>query len=301
MSLEEIILEKEQRLEDIPNAFLSSVDKLQKDILKTILKYVGQLEKVGDKIKVSAKNFEISAAIVEELKKIVVGEDYVKAVTSFAKQFDTQAEMSDAYFKQEFKGFQTSELADAVLQNAKTNAVAALIDTTPKTKFIEPLKQLLDQQISTGAGWGEMVDNITTYAIGDKDVDGKLLQYSKQIAHDTFAVADRTYTNAVATELDIEFYQYFGGIIRDSREFCKVRHGKFYHYKEIEAWGELGDWAGKMPNTNSQTIFILAGGFNCRHSILPRSIFSVPRDVIKRNIANGNFKPTDKQKKALNL
>ena len=301
MSIEEIILAKEQRLEDIPNEFLTSVEKLQKDILKTILKYVGQLEKVGDKLKVSARNFEISAQIVEELKKIIVGEDYITAVTSFAKQFDTQAEMSDKYFAKEFTGFKTSDVADAVLQNAKTNAIGALIDTTPKTRFIDPLKSLLDQQISSGAGFGEMVDNITTYAIGDKEVDGQLLQYSRQIAHDTFAVTDRAYTNAVATELDIEFYQYFGGLVRDSRPFCETRHGKFYHYKEIEKWGEQGDWAGKMPNTNSQTIFILAGGFNCRHSILPRSLFSVPKDVITRNINNGNFKPTDKQKAALHI
>ena len=39
MSIEEIILAKEQRLEDIPNEFLTSVEKLQKDILKTILKF----------------------------------------------------------------------------------------------------------------------------------------------------------------------------------------------------------------------------------------------------------------------
>jgi len=63
--------------------------------------------------------------------------------------------------------------------------------------------------------------------------------------------------------MSVEFFQYFGGIILDSRCFCIERHQKFYHKKEIEAWGRGenlgkcntgdGKWAGYQEGTNADT------------------------------------------------
>lgn len=301
MTIEEIILEKVNRLESVPNSFLSSVQKMEAQNLRTILKYVGQLERDGDVIKKSAENLRLSTEIITELKKAIIGKDYLRAVTSFAKEFDVQAELSDDYFSKEMANFKVSKFADASLQRAKTNTVLQLVDSTPKTKFIQPLQGVLDVAISSGQSWTETVQTLTDYAIGNGKTDGKLLFYSKQIAHDSFAVSDRNYTNIIADEYGMDWFKYFGGLVTDSREFCTVRHGKFYHRKEIESWGNMGEWDGKMPGTNETTIFVFAGGFNCRHSILPVSVFSVPDKVIRKSISEGYYKPTAKEKELLKL
>jgi len=120
------------------------------------------------------------------------------------------------------------------------------------------------------------------------------------VAHDQFAIADRSYTSAVSDEIGAEWFKYSGDTIESTRQFCEVRHNKFYYYKEIEGWAD-GNWDGKIPGTNDKTIFSTAGGYNCRHSIIPVSIFAVPKKDIERNIDNGNFKPSERLKKQLGI
>ena len=81
----------------------------------------------------------------------------------------------------------------------------------------------------------------------------------------------------------MKYYLYTGGLLKSTRPFCKERNGKFFKKEEVQSWGDLDDWAGKMEGTNSKTIFQTAGGYNCQHSILPVSEAVVPKKVIERN------------------
>ena len=155
--------------------------------------------------------------------------------------------------------------------------------------------------VTSGAGFRESVASIRDFVEGTDTTNGKLLQYSKQIAHDQFAFSDRGYTNAVSDELEAEWYFYAGDEIPTSRCFCIERHDKYWHYKEIEKWGEgqdLGEcksgdlWKGAHIDTNAQTIFVYLGGYFCMHSLQPVSIFVVPKEIVERNIANGNYEPS---------
>jgi hypothetical protein len=47
-----------------------------------------------------------------------------------------------------------------------------------------------------------------------------------------------------------------------------------------------------MPDTNSETIKINLGGYNCQHSILPVSVFSVPKEDYLRAVDKGYHRPT---------
>jgi hypothetical protein len=51
-----------------------------------------------------------------------------------------------------------------------------------------------------------------------------------------------------------------------------------------------------MPNTNEDTIFVNAGGYNCQHSILPISTFAVPKEVGLSAFEKGYFEPTRTEK-----
>jgi hypothetical protein len=39
-------------------------------------------------------------------------------------------------------------------------------------------------------------------------------------------------------------------------------------------------------------IFVFVAGYNCSHEMVPVHILIVPKDVIDRNIENGNYKPS---------
>lgn len=303
-SLKSLIKQKNIRLEQVPSALLSEVEKLQKKMFSDLIAILDDIDKQGGFLVASADNLKKLASLTEDIKSDLFGSDYADVVEAFVNEYDVQKTLNDEILKKEFEAFEKSSLADEVFEKSKSDAIDALLGSPLDTEFLKPLDKLLNDSISTGASWKDTVQNIRDFVEGSEDKDGRLLQYSKTIAHDSFAISDRSYTNAVSDELESEWFFYSGGELPTTRCFCDKRHEKYFHYKEIEAWGrgeDLGEcksgdlWQGAVPATNEKTIFIYAGGFNCQHSILPVSVFSVPSDVIQRNLDNGNYTPSEKE------
>lgn len=312
MTETELLESRLNRLENIPDKFLSDVEKSEKKILAGIIEEIGRLQTEGGTFVKSDTNLALIANIREEIKRIIVSSYYRSAVTSFAREFDEQAIIQDNYFAKVFNT-ETSEFADSVLAGMKKRTVDALIGSPMDNSFIKPIENLLYDSVSTGAGFSDTVKSIREFAETTPDTDSKLLQYAKGIAHDAFAISDRTYSAVRSEEIGIEFFLDSGGVLDTTRPFCLERHGKYFHKKEIEMWGDgqktegmswpdsNGDWAGKMPGTNKTTIFSFNGGFGCIHIYAPVSENRVPPDVIQRNIDNGNYEPSERVTELLEL
>lgn len=311
-TLLKIIAEKNQRIADIPEAFQSSVEKLQRNLFNKIVEQIGQLETKDGQIVMSESNLYKVQQINDELKQVLNGKEYINAVRDFTNEFDTQKAINDEYFKKAFgSDFSESRIANQLVRNAQRNAFELLAGSSAEINFITPIKSQLEQAVASGSSFKDTITGIRDFVEGTPEADGRLLKYSKQIASDSFALSDRAYTNALAENLDLEWYRYSGGLVKGSRCFCIERDMQYFHYKEIEGWGrgedlgvcDLGDgtWAGEMDGTNESTIFIVAGGYKCGHTIMPVSIISVPREVILRNIDLGNFIPTEFERTELKL
>ncbi len=67
------------------------------------------------------------------------------------------------------------------------------------------------------------------------------------------------------------------------------------------AWPQSGAWAGEFPGTDARTIFSLAGGINCRHSVMAVSISAVPIAQIKRAMELGYYEHTPFEVEELGL
>lgn len=300
-TLAELIAEKNRRLEEIPVKFQGSVERLQKQIFNRIIELVGQLQTRNGDILMSQKNLVIAQEINDELKKVLNQREYVKAVRDFAKEFGVQKRVNDDYFEKAFGDFRPSSLANQLVKNAQRNAIELLAGSAAEENFLAPVRTQLEQAVASGASFQETVKGLRELVEGTDEAEGRLLRYAKQVSWDAMATADRAYTNAIAEELELEWFLYSGGTVRDTRCFCEERNGRYFHFKEIEAWGRMenlgdcrvdaGGWAGMMKGTNEKTIFITAGGYNCRHSIMPVSIAIVPEDVVSRNEGNGNYTP----------
>lgn len=291
---------KFDRLESVPDDFVNQVKGTQKEVLKDIEDLTSQLETENGVFVFNEKNINIINSIDQKLKDTVFSDEYIKAVQDFASQFNKQASINNAYFKSINVGFEPDPIYQAVLRSSQKNAIDLLGEDAFTQKLINPLKQILESAITNKVSFSDTLDSLRTVIAGDasKDIDGALVSHVKRVAYDGFAASDRSYTNAISQDLGLEFYRYSGGIIKDSRCFCIKRHGLFFHKKEIEGWGEgkgVGEcgypWQGMNSITNKATIFIVAGGYNCKHGWLPVSIKSVPKNVIQRNLDNGNYIP----------
>ena len=60
-------------------------------------------------------------------------------------------------------------------------------------------------------------------------------------------------------------YRYAGGIIAESRDFCRQMDGRVLTETEIRRIWSSQTWGGKRPGDP----FVTRGGYNCRHSFVP--------------------------------
>lgn len=157
----------------------------------------------------------------------------------------------------------------------------------------QPLNQILNQNINSGASVNDMVNQVRQFIVGGrvegKELEGTLLRYSQQITRDALANYSAAFQQAITSDTGMEFYKYVGGIIDRTRDFCHERVGKFFHREEVKSWASLS-WQGKRRGTTSSTIFIYRGGYNCGHSLVPVDESAVPKSVKERAKNKGYFK-----------
>lgn len=307
MTLEETIKLKIARLDDIPNAYTDGIKQTQKDIMEKLLDSLEQLKRdENGNIKKTQANLIVIEDITKDLEKIFSRSDYIKITKEFINEFSVQAQITDSFFVKAFGDFDQNKFNEIALNKSKAQAYELMAGLPYVTTYLyNPVKSLLTDAIISGDSYVKTVKAIKQVVQGgtikDKTLEGKLYRYAKQMAYDTFAVADRGYTNNISLDLGIEWYAYRGGLVEDSRQFCISRDGKYFHRKEVESWGKLGQWDGKIPSTDEKTIFVYAGGYRCNHSILPTSIAIVPAEVLLRNIDNGNYSPNEEERKVLGI
>lgn len=305
MTLEQLLQAKNARLASVPDALLTRMQKVQRELLKDVLALLGDFERDAEgHFIVNKRNVSLAAEVDVLLREALERSDYTEAVTEFAGEFNNQVTFNDSYFKKAFPGFTDSELGKQVMRSAQSRAVELLVEISPDRDFIEPIKTAIEQAVVNGASYRDTLDRLQEITTGNDELNGKIMQYSKQIAHDAFALGDRSYASAVAEEMEAEWFKWSGSEIKTTRPFCGERHNQYFHYKEIQDWGkgektegfewpQSGEWAGEMAGTNENTIFTTAGGYNCRHSVMAVSVFNVPKEAIERAIRLGYFTPSE--------
>lgn len=300
--LNDLINEKLDRLTSVPESFVNKVSKEQMKIYKSIINKLDSLKRVNGVIQITQSNIKIASDISKELLRVLTTGDYKKFVSAFLKEFDKQAKINDSILKKTLDDIVKVDASAVILNQYKAIATESLISSSTLTSVLAgPIKQEIEKAVLNGLSIAELTENIRLITVGDKDQLGRLERYANQIAYDGIATTDRAYTKSISDENGIEFYRYAGGLVRESRDFCVSRDNKQYHIKEIEDWGNLSDWQGRIKGTNSSNIFTNLGGYKCNHSLVPISLVRVKKDVLQRNISNGNITLNQKEREILGL
>jgi hypothetical protein len=313
-TIEQLIRKKTDRLETVPDALLTKLQKLQKVIFPQVIELISALERDKEGfVLFSKKNVELSSEIRNQLRIVLLDSEYSNIVADFADEFTVQQGVTDALLAETFPEFIPGGLASDIVKQSKIKTVEIFINGITDEAFADAITEQVTLAVNNNGSFTDTLKMVRQIVTGDEDVDSKIQQYAQQVAHDQFALADRAYTSQVSEEIGAEWFFYSGSEIKTTRPFCAERHNRYFYYKEIELWGEgkktegfslpdkNGDWGGKIDGTNEKTIFTTAGGWNCRHSIIPASIFVVPKDVILKAIENGYFKPSEFEIRELGL
>ena len=304
-ALADILAQKDKNLASVPDAFVDRMVLAQREMLAEVTALLGALDRKGSLITVTKSNLIKAEEITDLLSQLFKGGEYFKAVETLADQFDQQALLSDEYFKIIDPDFTVPTIANEVFLTRKADAMQMLLGdglgATVSANVSAPIKRELINAVTTGASYSDTLKSLRNIIEGTPDRDGLLTRYSRLIVSDTFAMTDRSYTQTIADEVGYDWFLYAGGLMKTTRQFCRDRNARYYHRNEVAEWPQTaGEWNGKMYGTNESTIFVTAGGYNCQHSIMPVSVFAVPKADINRNIANGNFKPSAVESRLIN-
>lgn len=269
--------------EQYAKAIVTVETKLYDDLV-TVLRFV-DLDSEGY-IKQNAGNRQILRAAQKQFDTTINNSGYQSAVERHLSVIGKIDALNESYFESISSAFKPNRVFIKSLQtNAIETANQYLLQDGLVAQIKLPLNEILSQNFNAGGSFSGMLNQVRTFIKGNDKLDGRLTSYSRGILRDALFQYSRAYQQSVTTDLNLVWYNYTGGILDKSRPFCIERSGKYYHQSEVESWADL-NWAGKNNLTTKSSIFILAGGHNCAHSIIPVHESIVPQEAKDRISTN---------------
>ena len=203
---------------------------------------------------------------------IITNAPYQLQVAEVIKGFEMLAELSNEYITLAIGDFKPKKaLYEAILETNIATTKDALLGAGIRENFGTAIQEVLKDNIAGIGSRSELNKTLRKFIEGSPQDAPFLNRYIKQTTNDSVMTFNAEYIQTIAEDLDVEHYYYQGTLIADSRPFCVSRAGRYFTTDEVKAWPNLKGWQGRMAGTNSSTIFIYRGGYNCRHQLWPVS------------------------------
>ena len=130
----------------------------------------------------------------------------------------------------------------------------------------QQVKNYLIKAISGGRSFGSIRMGLRDI-LGLKERTGALNRYYRTFIYDTIMQFDRIVSNEHAKQNDLNYFQYKGGLIETSRDFCIKRDGLVFRRDQADDWKNDPDLPG-YPDVSGYDPLIDCGRWNCRHYLL---------------------------------
>jgi hypothetical protein len=253
-----------------------AIEKRMDDALPKVFdKLSNQVIDLASNLSLDAKDRAKSLKEMIKLKKdiadtIVMNAPYQMQVSEVIKGFEMLAKLSNEYMTIAIGDFKPkTELYKAILETNIATTKDALLGAGIRENFGTAIQEVLKDNIAGIGSRSQLNKTLRKFIEGTEQEAPFLNRYIKQTTNDAVMTFNAEYIQTIADDLDVEYYLYAGTLIADSRPFCQARAGRYFTTDQVKAWPNLKGWNGRMAGTNSSTIFIYRGGYNCRHQLWP--------------------------------
>jgi predicted XRE-type DNA-binding protein len=253
-----------------------AIEKRMDDALpKVFEKLSNQVIDLAGNLSLDAKDRAKTLREMIKLKKdiadtIVNNSLYQTQVAEVIAGFDQLSKLSNDYISIILDDFKPkTELYKAILETNIATTKDALLGAGIRNNFGTAIQEVLKDNIAGIGTRTQLNETLRKFIEGTDTEKAFLNRYIKQTTNDSVMTFNSEYIQTIADDLGVEYYLYSGTIISDTREFCQARAGRYFTKAEVEKWASLKGWQGRMAGTNSSTIFIYRGGYNCRHQLWP--------------------------------
>jgi hypothetical protein len=268
-------------IEEAQGKFLADVGKYQQNLHFEILQLVKGLEVKNGIISPNGKNIKLINNAKASFEKSFFTDAYAENVSNFLANFDTIVISQNKYLKILDKVFDEGKAAYTfAIETAKEATYNSLTQAGLEQNILLPIKNILNQSITTGSSYKDMVANLQTEILGNAQIEARYVRYAKQITTDSLNQFSRNYMEVATQDLGLQWFFYSGSNKETTRDFCSAHARRIFHISEIKGWAN-DKWAGKIPTTNEGNIMTFLGGYNCGHQLIPVSEAVVPAENLK--------------------
>ncbi len=252
--------------------------KAQEKIYEALLKTVNNFE-LSDGRFVVNQDFSSRIQLLEKKIYAILGDIYTPSISSYLGHYatieDTNIALQKSYNDLEIEKSLLTPSRLSIYNQAEYYLTKGLSDA-----YVQPVKYLLMQQITTGItikdserilkNWNEGNLTASQSELASGKATPNLQTYAGQIARDAAFVYNGTINEIIAEKHNLTKFIYTGGLVKDSRPFC--RHLIGLHRKiDIDEIPELVKQypQGLKDNTTKKTFYANRGGWNCLHCVMP--------------------------------
>ena len=230
--LKTLIDRKITLLEASPERFNDIVAESQKKIYRQLLDLLSSLDIDPEgNIKTTKANFSRLNQIVDSLQDKIFDGKYEEALSAFSDDFNKTASQSDNYFNESDFDFKEKPIYKELVKQAQSNVLEMLGRNGIDVNFLQPIKNILNQSVTTGIKFSDAVDQLNLFIKGSPERLGRLESYVKQIATDSLFQFDSSYMKKLGEDVGAEWWR-SGRAVSSSRSPVWLHRTRRAHPKQ---------------------------------------------------------------------
>ena len=282
-----------QAVDGAIDEFDNSLPFIEKDIANKVEILISKLDTRQGKIRPTVKNLRALKELRKEIQKILNSGKYNLAFENLEKSLVTITDANENYFSKMVEDFAAPEVLKEVKSVTLLEMSESLKGSGINSNVIDGMLDIIKNDIYGSANFYDLNKSLREFIISEPDIPSRLARWSKQVVTDTMHQYSATYQQIITDDLGLEWFEYVGGLVKDSRCICdKLVKKHFIHKSEIpeilkgnvdgkhcEIYPKTGLPQGMIADTNKDNIQIYRGGYNCRHLMPAVSKERVPKDI----------------------
>ena len=269
---------QQELIKQIQDLQLAIESRMGKALPQVFAKLSDQVIDLASELSLDAKDRAKTIKQLIKLKKdiadtIINNSTYQAQVAEVIEGYKLLADLSNEFISISIGDFKPkTELYKAILEANIATTKDALLGAGIRENFGTAIQEVLKDNIAGVGTRTELNKTLRKFIEGTPEEAPFLNRYIKQTTNDSVMTFNSEYIQTISDDLGVEHYLYAGTLIADSRAFCTARAGRYFTKEEVQKWASLKGWDGRMKGTNSTTIFVYRGGYNCRHQLWPVSL-----------------------------
>lgn len=266
---------------------------VEKQLAEKVTKIISQLDTVRGQIKPTVKNLRLLKTLRKEIQEVLNDSKYNLAFEKLSDNLGVIDKVNEKYFSTLVGEFTAPKVLAEAQNIAFEEMTQALKGNGINANIVDNMIGMIQKDITGGANFYELNQSLREFILSTPEIPSRLTSYTKQVVTDSVHQYNALYHEILSDDLGLEWYEYNGALVGDSREWCvEMVKKRFIHRSEfpelikghingrqLPIYKKTGLPNGMKLGTNPDNLIVNRGGWSCHHQMCVISEERVPKEI----------------------